>query len=103
MVESPLSTATLEQTLLLPSRLLSPHARFYVREMRILAYNQLLQSYRSLTLDSMARSFGVSIEFIDKCVNIFYSRPFPANTDNIPTLQRTIAIHCVRASALHDR
>lgn len=33
--------------------------------MRILAYNQLLQSYRSLTLDSMARSFGVSIEFID--------------------------------------
>ena len=51
--------------MLLPSRLLSAHSRYYVREMRILAYNQLLQSYRSLTLDSMARSFGVSIEFID--------------------------------------
>ncbi|PSR75336.1 hypothetical protein EW026_g4149 [Hermanssonia centrifuga] len=63
--------ATLEQTLLLPSRLLSPHARFYVREMRILAYNQLLQSYRSLTLDSMARSFGVSIEFIDNELSRF--------------------------------
>ena len=60
------SSATLEQTFLIPSRLLHQHARYYVREMRILAYNQLLQSYRSLTLDSMARSFGVSIEFIDK-------------------------------------
>ncbi|KIP03146.1 hypothetical protein PHLGIDRAFT_130324 [Phlebiopsis gigantea 11061_1 CR5-6] len=57
--------AKLEQTVLLPSRMLSPHSRFYVREMRILAYNQLLQSYRSLTLDSMARSFGVGIDFID--------------------------------------
>ena len=62
------SAAKLEQTMLLPSRMLHPHSRFYVREMRILAYNQLLQSYRSLTLDSMARSFGVSIEFIDTYV-----------------------------------
>ena len=36
--------------------------------MRILAYNQLLESYRSLTLDSLARSFGVSIDFVDKYV-----------------------------------
>ncbi|KAG6837135.1 hypothetical protein H0H93_014040 [Arthromyces matolae] len=35
--------ATLEQTILLPSRLLSPHSRFYIREMRIHAYSQLLQ------------------------------------------------------------
>jgi 26S proteasome regulatory subunit N7 len=41
--------ATLEQTLFLPSRLLSPHTRYYVREMRILAYSQLLESYWSLT------------------------------------------------------
>ena len=57
--------------MLLPSRMLHPHSRFYVREMRILAYNQLLQSYRSLTLDSMARSFGVSIEFIDTYVSLY--------------------------------
>ncbi|KAH7108264.1 PCI-domain-containing protein [Auriculariales sp. MPI-PUGE-AT-0066] len=57
--------ATLEQKFLLPSRLLRPHARFYVREMRILAYGQLLESYRSLTLESMARAFGVSVDFID--------------------------------------
>ena len=43
--------------------------RDYVRKMRILAYNQLLESYRSLTLDSLARSFGVSVDFVDKCVS----------------------------------
>lgn len=46
-------------------RFFSPHYRFYVREMRILAYNQLLESYRSLTLQYMAETFGVTIGFID--------------------------------------
>ncbi|KAF6744456.1 proteasome 26S subunit [Ephemerocybe angulata] len=57
--------ASLEQTFLIPSRILQPHARYYVREMRILAYAQLLESYRSLTLESLARAFGVTVEFID--------------------------------------
>lgn len=61
-----LALATLEQTHLLPSRLLSPHARYYVREMRILAYSQLLESYRSLTLESLSGAFGVSVEFVDR-------------------------------------
>ena len=64
-------SAALEQTHLKPNRLLAPHTRYYVREMRILAYNQLLESYRSLTLDSLARSFGVSIDFVDKYVLTF--------------------------------
>ena len=34
--------------------------------MRIHAYTQLLESYRSLTLQYMANAFGVSEEFIDK-------------------------------------
>ena len=42
------------------------HYRFYVREMRVLAYAQLLQSYRSLTLTYMAKAFGVTPDFIDK-------------------------------------
>jgi len=42
------------------------HYRYYVREMRILAYNQLLESYRSLTLQYMADVFGVSVSFIDQ-------------------------------------
>lgn len=59
-------SATLEQTHLLSSRLLAPHARYYVREMRILAYGQLLESYRSLTLDSLSGAFGVSKKFVDR-------------------------------------
>ncbi|KZW00236.1 PCI-domain-containing protein [Exidia glandulosa HHB12029] len=65
--------ATLEQKFLLPSRLLRAHARYYVREMRILAYAQLLESYRSLTLESMARAFGVSVDFIDNELARFIS------------------------------
>lgn len=49
---------------------LHAHYRFYVREMRIRVYGQLLESYRSLTIESMARSFGVSEEWIDKYVQI---------------------------------
>lgn len=45
--------------------IMQTHARYYVREMRISAYNQILESYRSLTIESMAKSFGVSEEFID--------------------------------------
>ncbi|KAK0472691.1 PCI-domain-containing protein [Armillaria luteobubalina] len=56
--------ATLEQTHLLPSRFLSPHTRFYVREMRILAYNQLL---------NMGQAFGVRPEFIDNELSHFIS------------------------------
>ncbi|KAJ7756776.1 26S proteasome subunit RPN7-domain-containing protein [Mycena maculata] len=63
--------AELEQTHLLPSRILAPHTRFYVREMRIHAYSQLLESYRSLTLDSLSGAFGVSVEFIDNEISRF--------------------------------
>jgi len=46
-------------------RIFAPHYRFYVREMRILAYSQLLESYQSLTLQYMASAFGVTVSFID--------------------------------------
>ena len=39
---------------------------FYIKEMRLVAYTQFLKSYKSVTIDSMAKSFGVTIEFIDK-------------------------------------
>lgn len=57
--------AAVEQMYLLPSRLLSIHTRFYVREMRIKAYSQLLESYRSVSIKSMAHAFGVTESFID--------------------------------------
>ena len=45
--------------------MLAPHASFFCREMRIKAYTQLLESYRSVQLSSMAAAFGVSTEFLD--------------------------------------
>jgi 26S proteasome regulatory subunit N7 len=47
-------------------RYLHSHARFYWREVRVLAYTQFLESYRSVSLSSMANSFGVSSDFLDK-------------------------------------
>ncbi|KAI7865897.1 26S proteasome subunit RPN7-domain-containing protein [Spinellus fusiger] len=58
--------AHIEDTHLRTSRYLYPHMRYYTREMRIVAYAQLLESYRSLTLASMAQAFGVSEDFIDR-------------------------------------
>lgn len=45
--------------------LAQPHYRFYTREVRIIAYTQLLDSYRSLKLQYMTDAFGVSIDYID--------------------------------------
>lgn len=42
-----------------------PHARFFIRELRVRAYEQQFESYRSLSMASMAEDFGVSVEFID--------------------------------------
>ncbi|KAJ2782227.1 proteasome regulatory particle subunit [Coemansia interrupta] len=53
------------------SRYLYAHRRYYTREMRIRSYAQLLESYLSLTIKSMADSFGVTEEFIDKELSRF--------------------------------
>lgn len=62
------------ETVLLGHRLLAPHAHFYVREMRVLAYNQLLESYKSVTLDSVAKAFGVSAAFVDRELSRFVAQ-----------------------------
>jgi len=46
-------------------RYLSAHARYYWREVRVLAYSQFLESYRSVSLASMAETFGVDVAFLD--------------------------------------
>lgn len=45
---------------------LSLHYRYFMRETRIVIYSQFLESYKTVTLETMAREFGVSVEFIDK-------------------------------------
>lgn len=47
-------------------RHLFEHRSWFVREMRLRAYAQLLQSYKVVGLESMARSFGVTVDWLDK-------------------------------------
>ena len=46
-------------------RYLHAHYRYFMREARIVAYTQFLESYKSVTLQSMAQAFGVSEELLD--------------------------------------
>ena len=69
LIYFPWLTAQVEEMLKF-DRFLSPHYRYFTREMRIIAYTQLLESYRSLTLDYMANAFGVTTEFVDQWVLI---------------------------------
>jgi 26S proteasome regulatory subunit N7 len=66
-----LSLAEVESHYLLPNPILAPHARYYVRQMRLKAYTQLLESYKTLTMERMCRSFGVSESFMDKDLSRF--------------------------------
>lgn len=56
---------------LLSSKYLNQHADYFVREMRRKVYNQLLESYKTLSLRSMAGAFGVSEEFLDRDLSKF--------------------------------
>ena len=51
---------------MLSFRYLYPHYAFYVREMKVKVFSQLLESYRSLTLKYMAEAFNVTEEYMDK-------------------------------------
>ncbi|KAM3218422.1 26S proteasome non-ATPase regulatory subunit 6 isoform X1 [Capsicum annuum] len=46
-------------------RYLQPHFRYYMREVRTVVYSQFLESYKSVTIEAMAKVFGVSEDFID--------------------------------------
>lgn len=63
-------TADVEQHHLVTDRFLAVHTRYYVREMRIKAYAQLLESYRSVTMNSLCTAFGVEETFLDACAHI---------------------------------
>ncbi|PNS15118.1 hypothetical protein CAC42_2347 [Sphaceloma murrayae] len=58
--------ANVETTFLSQDRYLYEHRRWFVKEMRLRAYTQLLASYRVVGLENMAKSFGVSVSWLDK-------------------------------------
>lgn len=47
-------------------RYLGPHIDYLLREYRVLVYTQFLLAYRSVRLTTMAESFGISSELLDK-------------------------------------
>jgi 26S proteasome regulatory subunit N7 len=47
------------------------HARYWAREMRVRAYAQFLESYKTVNLSSMASLFSVTGEFLDKELSRF--------------------------------
>ena len=51
-------------------RFLAANAPALIRSMRIAVYSQFLSSYRSVTIESMAESFGV--EQVSVCVCVRY-------------------------------
>jgi 26S proteasome regulatory subunit N7 len=55
-----------EESFLSQDRYLYEHRHWFVREMRLRGYQQLLQSYRVVGLRSMAKDFGVTVGFLDK-------------------------------------
>ena len=56
---------------LIANRYLQPHAGYLLRELHVLAFKQFLDSYQSVTLESMAKSFGVGTEFLDTQLSRF--------------------------------
>ena len=45
---------------------LEAHHRFFLREIRTVVYSQFLESYKSVSLEAMASTFGLSSEFLDE-------------------------------------
>lgn len=60
--------AAVEDQFLTQDRYLHEHRAWFVREMRLRAYQQLLQSYRVVGLNSMASDFGVTVDYLDRYV-----------------------------------
>ncbi|CAN8098464.1 unnamed protein product [Discula destructiva] len=58
--------AQVEEHFLTQDRYLHEHKNWFIREMRLRAYQQLLQSYRVVGLESMASQFGVTVDFLDR-------------------------------------
>lgn len=73
-----LALAAVEENFLSQDRYLYEHKGWFVREMRLRGYQQLLQSYRVVGLGSMAHDFGVSVDFLDRYASLFFPTVQPA-------------------------
>eukprot|EP00924_Labyrinthula_sp_SR-Ha-C_P004018 snap_masked-scaffold_3-processed-gene-11.19-mRNA-1 protein AED:0.06 eAED:0.10 QI:0/-1/0/1/-1/1/1/0/400 len=53
---------------------LNKHATYWMKEMRVKAYNQYLQSYKTVTLELMSYDFNISQKLLDKELSMFISQ-----------------------------
>lgn len=96
--------AEVEQQYLIPNPIVAPHAHYYVREMRIKAYTQLLESYSSLTLERMCRSFDVSEAFMDQDLSKFIATGRLACTiDKVSGVVTTNKLASQNKSAVYEQ
>ena len=94
---------------------LSKHYNYYINEIRIKAYSQFLQSYKTVSMDNMASVFGVSTNFIDRELSNFISQgrinakidkvsgiiECSKNEQNIDLYQETIRDSDILISKIH--
>lgn len=65
-------------------RYLADHASYLIREMRIRAYSQFLDAYKSVTMEGMAKAFGIGVKFLDSELSRFIAaRRLNARIDKI--------------------
>ena len=88
---------------------------YYINEIRIKAYSQFLQSYKTVSMDNMASVFGVSTNFIDRELSNFISQgrinakidkvsgiiECSQNEQNIDLYQETIRDSDILISKIH--
>ena len=73
------------------------HTHYFVRELRLVSYLQFLESYRSVTLASMAEAFGISIELLDSDISRFvYAGRLFCKVDKVSGV-----IECSRPDSKH--
>ena len=99
-----LALAAVEDNFLSQDRYLYEHRAWFVREMRLRAYQQLLQSYRVVGLASMANDFGVTVDFLDRLVFTYASLfLFLGSKTNFECFQGPRKIHRRGENILHHR
>jgi len=82
--------AAVEENFLSQDRYLHEHRSWFVREMRLRGYQQLLQSYRVVGLKSMANAFGVSVDFLDRDLARFVAAErIPCTIDRVKGIIET--------------
>ena len=85
-----LSLAAVEDNFLTQDRYLFEHRAWFVREMRLRGYQQLLQSYRIVGLETMAKDFGVTVNFLDRDLAKFISGDrIPCTIDRVKGIIET--------------